>query len=636
MKYVILLFLLFTLPLTYHSSAENQAEPSTDSIQESNTETDTKSRTEHGKEPPDKTVQETKPEAKAGSEVAPAQESNTDPNIKSRTEPVAVPKTETIQDTDTGPENGTEAEPVQAPATEPKIKSRTESKIESNTKAIPESKGESIKEIKAEPPIDTKTVANYDIRNSIVKIYTQTVSPYYSDPWTMDSAKFHTGSGCIISGNRILTNAHVIANHTLVQVRRYGEARRYTARVLHVSHETDLAVLTVENPGFFEDTEPLKIGMLPKTQEEVLVYGFPKGGDTLSITKGVISRIEHEVYAQSNLPFLAAQIDAPINPGNSGGPAINNGKVVGIIMQTLIKSENIGYMVPPPVIKHFLTDIRDSEYKGYPSLGIRTQNIENEGLKKKYGLKDKYPGVLVTKVIPGSPADGTIMVKDVLLSIEGKPISGNGTVEFRPKERTHYSYYIQNKQVNDTLDLEVLRNGEKVKINVLLDTPIQDIQLVKIQNDVLPSYFIYGGLVFSTLTINYLQEWGNQWYRKAPSDLVTVARNNSKTAKDEEVVLLIRVLASEVNLGYHENENLIIKKVNGNRINNMQELVDIVQTSEGDFISFEDADGNEIVIDKNKADKTNQRILKIYRIRADMSDDLKKPEELTQTKDGNN
>ncbi|MGI9534143.1 MAG: PDZ domain-containing protein [Thermodesulfobacteriota bacterium] len=596
MKYLIILFLLFTLPFTNYSSAQSQVESNTESITESNTESD----------------------------------------IKSRTEPVAETKTETIQETNKGPNIGTEAESVPESNTEPKIKSRTESKIESNTESVPEPNAESIKEIKVDPVIDTKTVTNYDIRNSIVKIYTQTVSPYYSDPWTMDSAKFHTGSGCIISGNRILTNAHVIANHTLVQVRRYGEARRYTARVLHVSHETDLAVLTVENPDFFEDTEALKIGMLPKTQEEVLVYGFPKGGDTLSITKGVISRIEHEVYAQSNLPFLAAQIDAPINPGNSGGPAIINNNVVGIIMQTLVKSESIGYMVPPPVIKHFLKDILDSEYKGYPSLGIRTQNIENDGLKKKYGLKDKHPGVLVTKIIPGSPADGTLMIKDVLLSIEGKPISGNGTVEFRPKERTHYSYYIQNKQVNDTLDLEVLRNGEKVKINVLLDTPIQDIQLVKIQNDVLPSYFIYGGLVFSTLTINYLQEWGNQWFRKAPSDLVTVAKNNSKTMQDEEVVLLIRVLASEVNLGYHENENLIIKKVNGKRIINMKELVDIVQTSEGDYISFEDVDGNEIVIDKTKADKTNQRILKIYRIGSDRSEDLKKSEELTQSKDVGN
>jgi len=606
-KYLILFFVFFSFNLTNYVSAESEQE------------TNTEANAQRGAETVEQSAQEPNAEKAVENETQPVTETkkkiNTeDTAVEPEIQPTAEPKAETkIRPKKLQPEGQSTQKPVEKATPEQKLQPSTV-----NTEA-------------SEPKSDNndaKVNTNYDIRNSIVKIYTQAVSPYYSDPWTMDSAQFHTGSGCIIVGNRILTNAHVIANHTLIQVRRYGEARRYTAKALHVSHETDLAVLTVENPEFFENTQPLAIGPLPKTQEEVLVYGFPKGGDTLSITKGVISRIEHEVYAQSNLPFLAAQIDAPINPGNSGGPAINNNKVVGIIMQTLIRSENIGYMVPPPVIKHFLKDISDSEYKGFPSLGIRTQNIENEGLKKKYGLKDKNTGVLVTKVIPGSPAEGNIMVKDVLLSIEGRPVSGNGTVEFRPKERTHYSYYIQKKQLNEDLDLEVLRNGERIKITVKLDTPIQDIQLVQIQNDVLPSYFIYGGLVFSTLTINYLKEWGSQWYRKAPSELVTVAKNNSKTKEDEEVVLLIRVLASDVNLGYHENENLIIKRVNGKDIRNIKDLVDIIENNESDYATFEDANGNEIVIDKNKAEKTNQQILRIYRIGSDRSEDLIKSEDL--------
>jgi len=468
-----------------------------------------------------------------------------------------------------------------------------------------------------------KASAEYDIRNSIVKIYTQMVSPYYSDPWTMDSAEFHTGSGCIIKGNRILTNAHVVANSTHIQLRKYGEAKRHTAKVLYVSHEADLAVLTVDDPAFFENTKPIMLGPLPNTQEEVLVYGFPKGGDTLSITKGVISRIEHEVYAQSNLPFLAAQIDAPINPGNSGGPAINNNKIVGIIMQTLLKSESIGYMVPPPVIKHFLDDIENGKYNGFPSIGVRTQNIENEGLKSKYKMSNADTGVLVTGIVAGSPAEGVLQKKDVILKVDGRSVSGNSTIEFRPKERTHYSYLIQNKQVGENIGMEILRNGKKKNITIQLDTPIQDIQLVRIQNDILPSYYIYGGLVFSTLTINYLKDWGNQWYRKAPSELISVAKSNTKTKKDEEVVLLIRVLASNVNLGYHENENLIIKKVNNREISNLEELVSIVENSNDDFITFEDANGKELVIDRSKAGTTNPALLKTYRINSDRSDNLR-------------
>ena len=197
-------------------------------------------------------------------------------------------------------------------------------------------------------------------------------------------------------------------------------------------------------------------------------------------------------------------------------------------------------------------------------------------------------------------------------------------MEFRPKERTHFSYYVQNKQIGEDIDLEILRNGERVKLLLTLDTPIQDIQLVRIQNDTLPSYYIYGGLVFSTLTINYLKDWGNQWYRKAPAELISIAKTNSKQRKDEEVVLLIRVLASDVNLGYHENENLIIKKVNGKEIVNLEDLVTKVESTEGDFVTFEDINGRELVIDRNMAGNTKPVLLKTYRINSDRSDDLMK------------
>ena len=464
--------------------------------------------------------------------------------------------------------------------------------------------------------------AEYDIRNSIVKIYTQKISPYYSDPWTMNSPEFNTGSGCIISNSYIITNAHVVADHTLIQIRKYGEAKRYIARALFIAHEVDLAILTVEDKSFFENTKPLEIGPLPHTQEEVLVYGFPKGGDTLSITKGVISRIEHERYAQSSLSFLAAQIDAPINPGNSGGPAIINDKVVGIVMQALIKSESIGYMVPTPIINHFLKDISDKVFDGFPSLGVFTQKIENPDLKRKYMMNENQSGVLVTRIVPDSPAEGNILNGDILLSIDGNKISGNGTVEFRRKERTQFSHFIQSKQLGEDINVKVLRHGKILTMNIELDRPVQNNQLVKIQHDKLPSYYIFGGLAFSPLTLNYLKDWGSQWYRKAPTDLLSILKSNIKTKKNEEPVVLIRVLASEINHGYHQYENWIITKVNNIEVVNLKHLIEVVDNSNEKFITFENSVGNQIVLDREKAVRENQKILDIYHIKNDRSRNL--------------
>ena len=192
------------------------------------------------------------------------------------------------------------------------------------------------------------------IKSSIVKINATHNHPSYTTPWQRMGIHAVTGSGAIIKGKRILTNAHVVADQTLLEVNRQGDVNTYTADVEYVCHSCDLAILTVDDESFFKDVKELEIDGLPDLQSRVHVYGFPTGGETISITEGIVSRIEVDYYVHSSDRFLLAQVDAAINPGNSGGPVISEGKIVGIAMQALENAENIGYIVPAPVIKHFL------------------------------------------------------------------------------------------------------------------------------------------------------------------------------------------------------------------------------------------------------------------------------------------
>ena len=162
-----------------------------------------------------------------------------------------------------------------------------------------------------------------------------------------------------------MTNAHVVADHTFIQVRKESSPEKYVARVESIGHDCDLAVLAVDDPNFFKDITPLEFGDLPQLQDSVVVIGFPLGGDKISITEGVVSRVEIVPYVRSAKKLLAVQIDAAINPGNSGGPVIRQGKIVGIAMQAITSSQNIGYMIPMPVITHFLDDLKDKEYAGF-------------------------------------------------------------------------------------------------------------------------------------------------------------------------------------------------------------------------------------------------------------------------------
>ena len=208
------------------------------------------------------------------------------------------------------------------------------------------------------------------VKEATVKIYAISNSPDYYSPWKMLEMDSGSGSGAIIEKNRVLTCAHIISDHKYIQVQRYGEVQRFNARVVSVSHEADVAILTVDSEKFFENVVPLKFGELPKIQREVLVYGYPAGGDSLSITQGILSRIEHQSYAHSSLYLLAGQIDAAVNPGNSGGPVLVDGRIVGVAMMSYDPDEleNTGYMVPAPVIKHFLKDIEDGEHDGIPDI----------------------------------------------------------------------------------------------------------------------------------------------------------------------------------------------------------------------------------------------------------------------------
>ncbi|MCO6400045.1 MAG: trypsin-like peptidase domain-containing protein [Verrucomicrobia bacterium] len=466
--------------------------------------------------------------------------------------------------------------------------------------------------------------ASDDLKDEIVKIYTVANIPDYWNPWNMRGTASGTGSGAILKGKKILTNAHVVGNETFIQVRRAGDARRYRAHVLAAAHEVDLALLTVDDPSFWDEQEGLDLGELPNAQDEVFVYGFPMGGDTLSVTKGVISRIEHQNYAHSSFAFLAGQLDAAINPGNSGGPVIKDGKIVGVVMQGMRQADNIGYMVPVSIIQQLFEDLEDGTYDGFPSLGVSLQGMENRDLKRSVHMPQDLTGMRVFRINPGSPAEGVMHTNDVIVTIEGAPVADDGTVEFRPRERTSLSYFIQNKRIGESIALEVWRDGARIPLNIKLTRPLTDDQLVPNERyDVLPTYYIIGGIVFSPLTRNLLQMWGANWYNNAPNGLTAVLNNNFPEVDGEQVIVALKLLSADINQGYDNINNWIVTTVDGKRVHSMKELIAAVEYPDGDeFVTFSNDAGQVVTLDRAKALASRDQILNTYRIASDRSPDL--------------
>ncbi len=473
-------------------------------------------------------------------------------------------------------------------------------------------------------PLCAEVVAQ-EVADAIVKIYSVYDVPDYYNPWNMMGPRSRTGSGAIIEGNRILTNAHVVSDVTFLQLRRHGETKRFVAHVEAVSHQSDLALLRVEDESFFSGMTPLELGELPCTYQEVRVYGFPLGGDTLSITRGVISRIEHQPYVHSSVALLAGQIDAAINPGNSGGPVIVDGKVVGVVMQSRPRAQNIGYMVPTLVIRHFFKGLEEGRYRGFPSLGVLLQNMENQDIRRKYHMQEGQSGVLVTSVLPASSASDILLEGDVVFSINGYDVANDGTVEFRPRERTSLAYAVQNKQVGESIEVVVWREAEEIALSMPLRRTVEDNWLVPMERyETDPTYYIYGGLVFSPLSKDLLSIWGTDWYDRAPRELVAMLSHNFPESDGEQVVVILRVLAATVNEGYQHTANWVIERVNGKQILNMAELVNRLEADDGEtFVVLETSHNSSIVLDRQRVQDSTLQILSTYRIARDRSLDLR-------------
>ncbi|KAL1215175.1 putative protease Do-like 3 [Cardamine amara subsp. amara] len=448
--------------------------------------------------------------------------------------------------------------------------------------------------------------------NSVVKVFCRSSKPSILQPWQKKFPQSSTGSGFVISGNKILTNAHVVADHTFVQVRKHGSPAKYTAKVQAVGHECDLAILEIDSKKFWEDMKPLDLGDVPALNETVFVVGYPRGGDNISITKGVVNRVEVTKYSHSKTKLMTTQIDAAINNGNSGGPVVMGNKVVGVAFQGLSNSESIGYIIPTPVVNHFITNVEENGQSfAFSSLGISFQNMENAEIHKRFKMSPQMTGILITKINRLSSAYGILKKDDVLLSIDDVSIDNDSTVSFRNKERINFSHLISMKKPSETTSLKVLREGKEHKFDINIK-PVESLIPVY-QYDKLPSYYIFAGFVFIPLTKPYFD-----LCNMSDSVLETMPKKSG-----EQIVVISQVLEDDINVGYTSFDDSQVKKVNGVQVENLKHLRQLIEECSTEDLRFELDTDKAIFLNKKSAKKVSSKILKRYAIPSAMSKDLR-------------
>lgn len=462
--------------------------------------------------------------------------------------------------------------------------------------------------------------ASTEPEKSVIQVMAFTQQPVWDAPWRFESVRRGTGSGFVIRGKRIMTNAHVVSWDRQILVRRYQDPKPYVARVEHIAHDCDLAILQVEDETFFDGLEPLDFGELPKVRSTVITYGYPAGGEQISYTRGVVSRVEMQNYVHiGNRSHLGVQTDAAINPGNSGGPVVQDGLVVGVAFQGMQGLENTGFFIPPPVINHFMEDIQDGKYDGFPQAGIRLVALQNPAYRRFLQLPDDERGARIDSLLPIDSTRAVLKQDDVILQIGRYPVGTDGTILY-DGNRLFGSLAFQEAQHGERVPLKIWRDGKEAEISLPVYVYDAD-RAVGNQYGTFPRYFVYAGLVFTPLSLDYLKTFGRNWADAVNAELVYelfYRRHESPETARPEPIVLAAVLADPVNANIVIRERVLVDKINGIRIEKLEDVIRAFETLQPDQHVIEVMPNHSIeCIDRADAEQANARILQTYGVPKD-------------------
>ncbi|MBD15052.1 MAG: peptidase S1 [Planctomycetaceae bacterium] len=474
-----------------------------------------------------------------------------------------------------------------------------------------------------------RLLAEDPIRDAVVKIQSTQLAPDYQRPWAKSSPTKSGGSGVIVDvdGLHVLTNAHVVRFASQIYVQPNSTTEKYAAEIVAIAPGIDLALLKIKDPEVLAEQSALQLSdELPSTKDTVNVYGFPIGGDDLSVTEGIVSRIEFSRYYFGD-SGTRIQVDAALNPGNSGGPAVVEDKIVGLVFSGIRDADNIGYLIPAQEIRMFLRDIADGSYQGKPKLFDRFQVAENEALRNRLSLGKETTGVIITK--PYRKEDSYPLKRwDVITKIGPHKIDNQGLVQLRNDLRLRFHYFIPQLVKEGNIELAIVRDGQRIQVQVPVEHKME-LLLPRAMYDY-PEYAIYGPLVFTTATLEIGQSMtrSSRWLallanRRSP--LISRMMDKPQFPGEQLVIVPTGMFSHPINKGYANPSFQVVSHLNDEPVKNLAHLVELLRDFSGEYVEFTFAGQIETLIFRHaEVVESSEIILEAEGIRHQFSPRLRK------------
>jgi len=311
------------------------------------------------------------------------------------------------------------------------------------------------------------------------------------------------------------------------------------------------------------------------------------------------------------------QIDAAINPGNSGGPVLQEGKVVGVAFQGYsgAVAQNVGYMIPTPVIRRFLKDIEDGRYDRYMELLMTTFPLRNAAQRRALGLPDDDRGIVVCNVVAAGPSAGVLQRGDVLLAIDGHPIASDGFVELEG-ERVEMGEVVERKFNGDKVRFAILRDRQPSEVTVTLRTDALHRTLAR-SYDVPVRYIVFAGLLFQPMNRDLIEAHSIEDVRVRYFFRSFVA--DELYRQHPEVIILSNILPDPINTHLGEFKSSILDEINGVKVRTLREAAEALAKPVDYHVLKFIGKGRPAVLNRRAVEETRERIKTRYNVQREQN-----------------
>ncbi len=457
---------------------------------------------------------------------------------------------------------------------------------------------------------------------SVVRVNSTNQDYDFFRPWSKKNPRAFHGLGAVVTGNRVLVTAQLVANHSYVELERAESGQKTDARVVCVDYEANLALLQPSADNFLAGLHPFDLTLDAVVGDRVNVLQL-ESNDALVTTPGPITTIEVGRYQLEGIAMLIYRLSLPLQyrEGSFTAPVIKDGKLAGILMRYDARTQSVD-VLPAPVIAHFLKDVDNGAYEGFPKIGLDHAPLRDPQLRHYAKLPPGSGGVYVTEVVPNSPsAKAGLTPGDILLEVAGAPVDQDGNYDDPLYGRIAFVHLITTKAyAGEKLSLKIFRDGATQTLEVALaHQASKDYVSQPYLFDEAPRYYVVDGLIFEELSRQYLKEWGGDWAKQAPQRLVYLDRYQTKLAPEgrKRIVILSQVLPVASNVGFDDLKYLVVTNVNGSPISSLDDLPGALGKAAGGFdkIEFEDSP-KQIFLDATHLEENDRVVQESYSLPA--------------------